>query len=220
MRVWQLSKPSEISHRIFLQQSPYELTAIADNPLAEVTVLGDRNGNFYLLNKKGEILQNILGNNQSEIKGIFWSSDFQSLWTITGTGLIEKWSYQNQNLTRIQQLEYPQQIADVKFDVKTGNLLLLEETESKLVYFNLHQQKTTSLKGIQILTFPQEIRNKQIKKIAIQPNSLLIALIDQNNNLHIWNRQTQESYSLVIKIIKRMAHSNSGKLMSMKGLNY
>lgn len=217
IRVWQLSKSAEISRPIFSKNSFNQLTAIADNPKAGVTMVGDRNGNFSLLDKKGEILQNILGKHKSEIKGIFWSSDFQYLWTITGTGLIEKWLYQHQNLTRIQQLDYPQQIADVKFDAKTGNLFLLGETESKLVYFNLNQQKTTSLEGVQILAFPQKIKDKQIKKIAIQPNSVLIALIDQDHNLQIWNRQTQDSYSLnMLNLnVTHLDFSSDGKLLAI-----
>ena len=198
VRVWQLSKPPAISRLIFQKKLSSVLTAIADNPPVGVTVLGDINGNFYLLNKKGD-LQNIPGQIQSQIKGIFWSSNFRYLWTITGTGLIEKWSYQNQSLTRIKELEYPQQVADVKFDSKTGNLFIFEEEEkSKLTYFNLDRQNTASLQDIQSITIPKKIADQQIKKIAINPNNLLMAIIDQNNDLRIWNRQTQKSYTLNI----------------------
>ena len=191
IRVWPLSKSPEMSRPVFSKKAPNVLTAIADNPQAGVTVLGDTNGNFYVLNNKGEITQNIPGKIQSQIRGIFWSSDFQHLWTVTATGLIEKWSYQNQTLTRIKELEYPEQIAEVKFDPKTGNLFLLEEEKkSKLVYFNLDQQNTTFIQDIQTIAIAKD---KQIKKIAIQPHSPFIAIVDQHNNLQLWNRQTQNS---------------------------
>ena len=191
IRVWQLSKSPKISRPIFSQDSSNILTAIADNPKAGVTVVGDRNGNFYVLNNKGEITQNILGKHQSKIKGIFWSSDFQQLWTVTATGLIEKWSYQNQTLTSIKQLEYPEQIAEVKFDSETRNLFFIEEGgENKLTYFNLDQQNITFIQDIQTIAIAKD---KQIKKFAIQPHSSLIAIVDQHNNLQIWNRQTQKS---------------------------
>jgi WD40 repeat protein len=224
IRVWQLSKPPAISRLVFLQKSHDMLTAIADNPQAHVTVLGDENGNFYLLNKKGEILQSIPGQIQSEIKGIFWLSDFQQLWTVTGTGLIEKWSYQNQKLARIKQLEYPQQVADVKFDSKTGNLFLLEKGEegekSKLTYFNLDQQNTASLQGIQTIVIPKKITNKHINKIAIQPNSPFIAILAQNaqnNDLRVWNYQAQKSYDLnTLNLnITHLGFSSDGKLLAI-----
>ena len=192
MRVWKLSKPAEISRLIFPQNSSNMLTAIADNPHAGVTVLGDRNGNFYVLNNKGEITQDIPGKIQSEIKGIFWSFDFQYLWTVTATGLIEKWSYQNQTLTRIKELEYREQIAEVKFDSETENLFLIEDLpeKNKLIYFNIEQQNTTFIQDIQTIVIAKD---KQIKKIAIQPHSPFIAIVDQHNNLQLWNRQTQNS---------------------------
>ena len=59
MRVWQLSKSAEISRLIFPQNSSNTLTAIADNAQAGVTVLGDTNGNFYVLNNRGEIRQKL-----------------------------------------------------------------------------------------------------------------------------------------------------------------
>ena len=223
IRVWQLSKPPAISRLIFSKKCPNVLTAIADNPQAGVTVLGDENGNFCLLNKKGEILQSIPGKIQSQIKGIFWSSDFQQLWTVTGTGLIEKRSYQNQKLTDIKQLEYPQEVADVKFDSKTGNLFLLEKKEegkgekSKLTYFNLDQQNTASLQGIQTIAIPKKIADKQIKKIAVQSNGSLMAMVDKNNDLQIWNRETQKSYILdVLNLnVNHLDFSPDGKLLAI-----
>jgi WD40 repeat protein len=225
IRVWQLSKPPAISRLIFSKKCPNVLTAIADNPQAGVTVLGDENGNFCLLNKKGEILQSIPGKIQSKIKGIFWLSDFQQLWTVTGTGLIEKWSYQNQKLTDIKQLEYPQEVADVKFDSKTGNLFLLEEEEegkgkgekSKLTYFNLDQQNTGSLQGVQTIAIPKKIADKQIKKIAVQSNGSLMAMVDKNNDLQIWNRETKKSYILdVLNLnVNHLDFSPDGKLLAI-----
>lgn len=216
MRVWQLSKPAEMSRLIFSQNSSNTLTAIADNPQAGVTVLGDRNGNFYVLNNKGEIIQDIPGKIQSEIRGIFWSSDFQHLWTVTATGLIEKWSYQNQTLIRMKELEYPQSVADVKFDAKTGNLFLQEE-KSKLVYFNPDQHNTVSLQSISVIEIPKKIADKQIKKIAIHPNNLLIAIVDQNNDLQIWNRQTQKNYVLntLNLSVSHLDFSHDGKLLAI-----
>ena len=148
------------------------------------------------------------------------SSDFQYLWTVTATGLIEKWSYQNQKLTRIKQLEYPQQVADVKFDPKTGNLFLLEEEKkSKFVYFNLDQQNTTFIQDIQTIAIAKD---KQIKKFAIQPHSPFIAIVDQHNNLQLWDRQTQNSdnqnkrnLNMLNLHVTHLDFSQDGKLLAI-----
>ncbi len=221
IRVWQLSKLPEISRPIIFPDKMPDLMAIANNPQAGVTVLGDTNSNFYLVNNKGKILQTIPGTIpgereiQSEIKGIFWLSDFQQLWTVTATGLIEKWSYQNQRLTRLKQLEYPRQVADVKFDTKTGNLYLLEEEETgKITYFNPDQQNTASLQGIQTMAIAQD---KPIKKFAIQPQGPWVAMIDKDNDLQLWNRQTKETYELNILNLNvtHLDFSPDGKLLAI-----
>ena len=88
-----------------------------------------------------------------------------------------------------------------------------------MIYFNIDQQNATFIQDIQSIAIAKD---KQIKKFAIQTHSPFIAIIDQHNNLQLWNRQTQESktlnrpnLSMLYLNITHLDFSHDGQLLAV-----